>query len=94
MYYGFFSIAVTLFIVCIIFTVITLVRRKDAKKMAWLTSGAFLLQSFAYSTYYYDGISAKGMLETAVEIPIAVGIFFLIFWLGRRRQRGAHDTGK
>jgi uncharacterized membrane protein YccC len=80
------------FIVSIILTIIGLCMGKYVRRLAWLTSGAFLLYRFLASVEYYNGIDLRGIVETAVSIPIAIGIYFLIVWLGRRRARKQDTT--
>ena len=88
------NIALAVFIVAVGLVIVALVRRKATKKLAWFTSGSFMPMAFLLYAHDYGRVDARVVRETAYGIPIAVGIFFLIAWLGRRRQRGARDVGK
>lgn len=86
--------ALAVFIVAIVLVIVALVRRKSTKELAWLTSVSLFATMFLIYVHDYGGVDATVVRETALGIPIPVGIFFLIVWLGRWRQRRAHDAGK
>ena len=88
------NIALAVFIVAVALTVVALVRRKSIKKLAWFASVSFMPMIFLIYIHDYGGVDARVVRETAYGIPIAVGIFFLIVYLGRRRQRRVRDAGK
>jgi len=80
-YYG----ALAFFITSIVLAIVAIIEKRYITPLAILVSGAFLLVMFTSSVLDYGGVDLKAILETAACIPIAAGIFFLIWWIGKRR---------